>query len=193
MRASDLPPEEHAMHMDRVRQALDRVDAVNVAMAERAERRAADGTEFAERADFARQRAEQERAAAAQRLSPTVSQPAYAHQSALNEFAEMLGDEVNRINKRLAALDAGHGLVTKEIGKMLARTDNRLDRLADRVSNDGTATVALIVELERRIAALERRLEDAEKRADQAAEAKRAELSTPRLVGFVGARHDAAA
>ena len=120
------------MHMDRVRQALDRVDAVNVAMAERAERRAADGTEFAERADFARQRAEAGRAAAAHSppASPS-SAPARDWRAERRWINGIISDFLKPI--------------LREIGAVAGRTDRRLDALDARMTSDGTATVALIV------------------------------------------------
>jgi hypothetical protein len=144
MRASDLTPEERWAHEKRVAETIARADAANARLAECAERREADGSALAERAE-ARQREERERAASEQPkpVPPAPRPPQRDWQAERRWVAQIVDKEI--------------GPLAEEIGRVCASTDNRLDRLEERMAASDQAVVELLREMEERLARLEER------------------------------------
>jgi hypothetical protein len=172
-RVSDLSPEEQAAHWDSVQRALDLADEANARLAERAERREADGSAIEERhAELMRQAGERERMerarAAQQQPQPKPAPVQQTDWSAWNDWADRRACDVLKVYDKGLVEDMHNAF--KE-AREISRTE--LKAAIDALRTEIKAEIAA----EARIAELERRLEDAERRAAPGA---------PRQIGWRG-------
>jgi hypothetical protein len=167
-RLSDPTPEQKAASMARAYDAIERADAMLESLAERAERREADGSAAAERhAERERQREERdreerERVAAEQQPQP---KPAPAQQAATmdpttaarwNNWADgRIWAAIKKYSDQLAEEILDH--LQERFTRGRGMTNDSIQAVEDRLTKSEVATVELITELERRLAALEER------------------------------------
>jgi hypothetical protein len=152
MRVSDMPPEEQRAYYEQLQRTFERVDELNADLAERAERRRLDGTELEERY-AARQRQERARAATPQPApAPRAPRAPPRDWQAEQKWVEgIAGRKITNL------IDNGLTPFAKQLGEDLARIDKRIADLEKQAAADAAAVVELLRELEARVAGLEQR------------------------------------
>jgi hypothetical protein len=168
MRFSDLDPEEAAEHWERTQDALARADAMLGSLAERAEQRQRDGTGFEVRYQERSERYQREDSdrTAAQPPKPVPPAARAPVRPVMDPEAsrEWNAWADRRIDRKIEAFADALG---EEMAKILReRFAKERQALEDRMTKSEEATVSLLLEIERRLAALEARLKTAEERAE---------------------------